>query len=218
VANSNSEGIRVTARGGDLAGQYLTTRNVVLRNLKVYDDRTPKRQTYGIRETEIDGLDSNLFIDNDLRGASGAANELVIDAPHTRSVGNQTSANTHPCPSAPAPFWRIGTGPWQTTSQVRLPVGQNLTLDPQPLDTAAWWAWNAPDGTGELTRQWVLAKPMNGDYKYRLHYKGCQYAGTFQVTVEDRPVGILKSKSAPAVLQADAIQRVQWDLLGRSSL
>jgi hypothetical protein len=65
------EGVYVSTRGTSLAEGLHPSNNVSIRNLRIYDDRATPYQFYGLRENCTNGIyamDSNSFVNNDLRG------------------------------------------------------------------------------------------------------------------------------------------------------
>lgn len=83
VKNCESEGIRVDSRS---SYDHPPAEGVSLSNLRVFDDREEKRQTYGIHETGPH-TKNNRFVNNDLRDAGTEAN-LSVFAESTMAVEN----------------------------------------------------------------------------------------------------------------------------------
>ena len=83
VKNNNAEGVRITSRSST---EFPPSQYNTVRNLRVYDDRSPRRQTYGIRET-LPRTNNNRILNNDLRNGGTVAN-LYYEGPGTIAQGN----------------------------------------------------------------------------------------------------------------------------------
>ncbi|TCO08219.1 right-handed parallel beta-helix repeat-containing protein [Natronoflexus pectinivorans] len=83
VKNSSSQGVRITSRSST---EHHASSNVLVQNLRVYDDRTPMVQSYGIQET-TPRTNNNKILNNDLRNGGRTA-DLSFSGPGTIAEGN----------------------------------------------------------------------------------------------------------------------------------
>ncbi|TXK49350.1 right-handed parallel beta-helix repeat-containing protein [Pontibacter qinzhouensis] len=83
IKNSGNQGLRIASRND---GTYHPSRNVMVRNLRIYDDRTPMIQTHGILETAPSS--HNRIVNNDLRN-SGTQSSLEYHGEKTIAAGNR---------------------------------------------------------------------------------------------------------------------------------
>ncbi|MCH7414529.1 right-handed parallel beta-helix repeat-containing protein [Belliella sp. R4-6] len=72
VVNSGAQGVRITSRASE---EHDASSNVTVKNLRVYDDRTPKLQSHGIWET-LPRTNKNFILNNDVRNGGHTANLL----------------------------------------------------------------------------------------------------------------------------------------------
>lgn len=83
IKNSGNQGLRIASRWDD---RHHSSKNVMVRNLRIYDDRTPMIQTHGILETLPSS--HNFIINNDLRN-SGTRTSLEFQGEKTRAAANR---------------------------------------------------------------------------------------------------------------------------------
>jgi len=83
VVKNCAEGVRITSRSST---EFLPSQYNTVQNLRVYDDRSPRQQTYGIRET-LPRTNNNRILNNDLRNGGTIAN-LYYEGSGTIASGN----------------------------------------------------------------------------------------------------------------------------------
>jgi hypothetical protein len=91
IKNTGNEGVRITSRSST---DHHESKNVTVQNLRIYDDRNPRTQQYGIRET-TPRTNNNFILNNDLRN-SGTTSDLVYQAPGTIANHNILTGMTPP--------------------------------------------------------------------------------------------------------------------------